>query len=91
MTKNRDKLDLLAQALLDHETLEQNEAYAAAGIQSATTAPTASRCEHAVPGAAGRVVMFGPQWTNTTATSQRRRSLAMSSNNQPGTPSRSRA
>jgi cell division protease FtsH len=32
MSANRDKLDALAQALLDHETLEQDEAYAAAGL-----------------------------------------------------------
>jgi cell division protease FtsH len=33
MSANRDKLDALAEALLEHETLEQDEAYAAAGIQ----------------------------------------------------------
>jgi len=33
MSANRDKLDALAQALLDQETLEQDEAYAAAGIE----------------------------------------------------------
>ena len=33
MSANRDKLDALAQALLENETLEQDEAYAAAGIQ----------------------------------------------------------
>jgi cell division protease FtsH len=33
MSANRDKLDALARALLEHETLEQDEAYAAAGIQ----------------------------------------------------------
>ena len=33
MSANRDKLDALAQALLEHETLEQDEAYAAAGIE----------------------------------------------------------
>ncbi len=33
MCANRDKLDALAQALLDRETLEQDEAYAAAGIE----------------------------------------------------------
>jgi cell division protease FtsH len=36
---NRERLDALAQALLDHETLEQEEAYAAAGIEPATTSP----------------------------------------------------
>jgi cell division protease FtsH len=34
MSANRDKLDALAQALLEHETLEQEEAYAAAGIEA---------------------------------------------------------
>jgi cell division protease FtsH len=32
MSANREKLDALAEALLEHETLEQDEAYAAAGI-----------------------------------------------------------
>ena len=34
MSANRDKLEGLAEALLGHETLEQDEAYAAAGIQA---------------------------------------------------------
>jgi cell division protease FtsH len=33
MSSNRDKLDALAEALLENETLEQDEAYATAGIQ----------------------------------------------------------
>jgi len=33
MSANRDKLNALANALLEHETLEQDEAYAAAGIE----------------------------------------------------------
>jgi cell division protease FtsH len=32
LTQNRDKLDALADALLEHETLDEPEAYAAAGI-----------------------------------------------------------
>jgi cell division protease FtsH len=48
LSENRDKLDALAQALLDRETLEQNEAYAAAGIEplrqpAAEAAPAAAR------------------------------------------------
>ncbi len=33
MSANRERLDSLADALLEHETLEQDEAYAAAGIE----------------------------------------------------------
>src|SRR5919201_975689 len=36
--ENRDKLDSLAEALLEHETLEQAEAYAAAGISQSLEA-----------------------------------------------------
>jgi cell division protease FtsH len=42
MTANRDKLDALAQALLEQETLEQDEAYAVAGIEPATAPPPAT-------------------------------------------------
>jgi cell division protease FtsH len=34
LTANRDKLDTLAQALLEHETLDQDDAYGAAGIDA---------------------------------------------------------
>lgn len=44
MSANRDKLDALAQALLKHETLEEDEAYAAAGIAQASQ-PTAAERE----------------------------------------------
>jgi cell division protease FtsH len=44
---NRDKLDRLADALLEHETLDQDEAYAAAGIE-----PPASGSERALAAAA---------------------------------------
>jgi cell division protease FtsH len=44
LSANRANLDALAQALLDHETLEQEEAYAMARIQPAgTSAGTAAR------------------------------------------------
>jgi len=39
MSANRDKLDALAQALLEHETLEQDDAYAAAGIEALHAVP----------------------------------------------------
>jgi cell division protease FtsH len=39
MSANRDRLDALVEALLEHETLEQDEAYAAAGIQMAGETP----------------------------------------------------
>jgi cell division protease FtsH len=40
MSANREKLDAVAEALLEHETLEQDEAYAAAQIE-APSAPVA--------------------------------------------------
>ena len=39
MSANRDKLDALANALLERETLEQDEAYAAAGIEALRQPP----------------------------------------------------
>ncbi len=42
LSENRDKLDALAAALLERETLEQHEAYAAAGIVEATHVPDAA-------------------------------------------------
>jgi cell division protease FtsH len=40
LRENRDKLDSLAEALLEHETLDEDEAYAAAGVaRAATDAP----------------------------------------------------
>ena len=33
LTDNRDKLDSLAKALLEHETLDEDDAYAAAGVE----------------------------------------------------------
>ena len=38
LRENRDQLDALAQALLEHETLDQADAYAAAGIEPAPSA-----------------------------------------------------
>jgi cell division protease FtsH len=54
MRANLDKLEALAQALLEHETLEQDEAYAAAGIAQAGEPPTA---EPSAPAAAS-----APSW-----------------------------
>ena len=39
LRENRDKLDSLAQALLEHETLDEDQAYAAAGVTRAATDP----------------------------------------------------
>jgi cell division protease FtsH len=33
LKENRGKLDSLAKALLEHETLDENDAYAAAGVE----------------------------------------------------------
>jgi cell division protease FtsH len=38
LTQNRGKLDSLAQALLEHETLDEDDAYAAAGVERTATA-----------------------------------------------------
>ena len=43
MSANRDKLDALANALLERETLEQDEAYAAAGIEAQPVAQAAAK------------------------------------------------
>ena len=40
---SRDRLDRLAHTLLDRETLEEDEAYAAAGISPDHVTPAASR------------------------------------------------
>jgi cell division protease FtsH len=41
LSENRDKLDSLAHALLEHETLDEDDAYAAAGVQRANGRPAA--------------------------------------------------
>jgi cell division protease FtsH len=40
LEQNRDKLDSLAAALLEHETLDEEDAYAAAGVPRTVTAPS---------------------------------------------------
>jgi cell division protease FtsH len=42
LRKNRGRLDSLASALLAHETLDEDDAYAAAGIERSTTRPSES-------------------------------------------------
>jgi len=37
LEQNRDKLDSLVHALLDHETLDEEDAYAAAGVERTPT------------------------------------------------------
>ena len=39
LTEHRDKLDSLAEALLNAETLDETEAYAAAGVERVPTQP----------------------------------------------------
>jgi cell division protease FtsH len=46
LRQNRDKLDSLASALLEHETLNEDAAYAAAGVPR-TGAPSADSFEAA--------------------------------------------
>jgi cell division protease FtsH len=41
LKENRDKLDSLAEALLEHETLDQEDAYAAAGVAMPSAQPAA--------------------------------------------------
>jgi cell division protease FtsH len=43
LQENRDKLDSLAQALLEHETLDEDDAYAAAGVEHGEAEPVAQR------------------------------------------------
>ena len=38
--ENRDQLDSLAKALLEHETLDERDAYAAAGFDRQTPTPS---------------------------------------------------
>jgi cell division protease FtsH len=40
LTENRERLDSLAKALLEHETLDEDDAYAAAGVEHNAGAPT---------------------------------------------------
>ena len=42
LERNRDKLDALANALLEHETLDEDDAYAAAGVTRAAAAEAAA-------------------------------------------------
>jgi cell division protease FtsH len=42
LTENRDKLDSLANALLEHETLDEDDVYAAAGVEREAAPPVAT-------------------------------------------------
>jgi cell division protease FtsH len=56
LQQNRSKLDSLASALLEHETLDEEDAYAAAGVQRAATAtaePYATAARSRTDGTAG--------------------------------------
>ena len=56
LQQNRSKLDSLASALLEHETLDEEDAYAAAGVQRAVTAtaePYATAARSRTDGTAG--------------------------------------
>jgi cell division protease FtsH len=54
--ENRDRLDALAQALLEHETLDERDAYAAAGLPAPLHGDAGALVEHAPsPGAASPV------------------------------------
>ena len=54
LTENRSKLDSLAAALIEHETLDEDDAYAAAGVEHAAAVP-----EPTVPLAAALTVDSG--------------------------------
>jgi cell division protease FtsH len=58
LRSNRDRLDRLAHALLDRETLDEDEAYAVAGVDRATAPAAVARGE--TPGA-GRAPGLPPQ------------------------------
>jgi ATP-dependent Zn protease len=42
LTEHRDQLDLLAEALLQHETLDTDDAYEAVGLQRPSKQPVLS-------------------------------------------------
>jgi len=46
---HRSNLDALVAALLEHETLDEAEAYGAAGLQREARSPSPSRCAPVVP------------------------------------------
>ena len=71
LRENRDRLDHLAQALLEHETLDEDDAYAAAGVAHRG-------------GAAGRGVGAGGAFDDVV---RRRRSASHSCRQSVGDPS----
>jgi cell division protease FtsH len=48
LTENRVNLDALAKALLEHETLDEDDAYAAAGIAHARVTPVGELAASAI-------------------------------------------
>jgi cell division protease FtsH len=62
LQQNRDRLDNLAQALLEHETLDEDDAYAAAGV-APSEAPPAAALAAAARSATDPVVVSTPTYT----------------------------
>jgi cell division protease FtsH len=48
LRENRERLDALANALLEHETLDEEDAYAAAGVERTSTRQLTPRTAAAV-------------------------------------------
>jgi cell division protease FtsH len=56
LQRERERLDSLASALLEHETLDQDDAYAAARVEPSTPADDGPKAREAAAAAAARVV-----------------------------------
>ena len=64
---SRDRLDRLARALLDRETLEEDEAYAAAGVAPAAPRPRSPAAKHPVPPQPPSIRSLLPRPARTTS------------------------